>query len=37
METAKEPQQRFDDHRVVADAVLELLELRLAGEFAVQQ
>ena len=37
MEAAEEPQQRLVDHRVIADAVLELLELRLARQIAVQQ
>jgi hypothetical protein len=36
VEAPKEPQQRLIDHRVVADAEFELIELRLAGQLAVQ-
>ena len=37
MEAAEEAQQRLVDHRVIADAALELLELRLVRQVAVQQ
>jgi hypothetical protein len=37
MEAAKESQQRLIDHRVIADALLELIELRLARQFSMQQ
>ena len=37
MEAAEEAQQRLVDHRVIADAALELVELRLGRQLAVQQ
>jgi hypothetical protein len=37
VEAAEEAQQRLVDHRVVADAVLELVQLRRGRQLAVQQ
>ena len=37
VEAAEESQQRFIDHRVIADTVLELVELFLPGKNDVEQ